>query len=125
MRKRLVGLLALATLATAAAYFTKGTLPDCKQILPELLQEPAQTPTEHAPFSFEYAGNTYHVEPLAAYELWGLVVSHNDIGSFLDLVHDSSSVDTKDVAVIWGENLQSNDFRNVRFWNTDTWVHWR
>jgi len=52
---------------------------------------------------------------VARYELWGLVVSHNNIESFADLVHDSTSVDTKVLCVIWGPNLADNDFHRVRY----------
>ena len=32
-----------------------------------------------------------------------------------DLVHDSTSVDTKDLCTIWGPNLESNDFQRVSY----------
>ena len=52
---------------------------------------------------------------MASYELWGLVVSHNDIESLADIYHDSTSVDTKDLCVIWGENLERPDYLEVDF----------
>jgi hypothetical protein len=52
---------------------------------------------------------------VATYELWGLVVSHNNIHSVADIYHDSTSVDTKDLCVIWGDNLDSDDYRRVDF----------
>jgi hypothetical protein len=52
---------------------------------------------------------------VADYELWGLVVSHNEITSVADIYHDRSSVDTKDLCVVWGENLSRDDYRAVEF----------
>jgi len=57
------------------------------------------------------------VRPVASYELWGLVVSHNDIKSVADIYHDRSSVDTKDLCVVWGDNLRRDDYRRVKFWS--------
>jgi len=122
--KVLTGLFALSVLITAVAYFRKGQFVDHTQVKPELLNEPVQTPTTRQVFSFDYMDSTYHVKPVADYLLHGLVVSHNNI-YFLDPFHDSTSVDTKDVAVIWADNLRSNEFHKVKFWNTSSWVHWR
>jgi hypothetical protein len=43
------------------------------------------------------------------------VVSHNDIHSVADIYHDSTSVDTKDLCVIWGANLETTDYQRVEF----------
>ena len=97
-------------LVLAVAGWRKGTLVPPPEILPELLQEPAQGATDRAPFSFDYKGKQCRVRPVASYELWGLVVSHNDIKSVADIYHDTSSVDTKDLCVLWGESLRHGDF---------------
>jgi len=124
-RKALVGLWVAAILVTLAAYANKGDFVDYSEIRPELLDAPRQSSTKQSPFSFAYERNRYNVKPVAEYELHGLVVSHNDIHSITDLWHDDTSVDTKDIAVIWGGNLKTNDFHRVHFENTAFWVHWR
>jgi hypothetical protein len=43
------------------------------------------------------------------------VVSHNNIHSMADIYHDSTSVDTKDLCVIWGANLETPDYRRVDY----------
>jgi hypothetical protein len=83
--------------------------------LADLLQQPVQEDTSRQPFSFTYKGRECRVRPVASYELWGLVVSHNNISSIADIYHDSTSVDTKDLCVIWGENLESRDFQRVDY----------
>ena len=114
--RRLVGPLLLVALAvTAISWFFKGDLVGPERIQPDLLQPPQQESTDREPFSFEYKGKECRVEPVATYELWGLVVSHNNIHSFADIYHDSTSVDTKDLCVIWGGNLETPDYRQVDF----------
>lgn len=51
------------------------------------------------------------------YEIWGLVVTHNNIHSIADAYHTSNSVDVKDLCVIWGSNLQSSTYLRGRFWS--------
>ncbi|MEO8274816.1 MAG: hypothetical protein ABI639_01265 [Thermoanaerobaculia bacterium] len=111
--------LGFATLGLAAllllSWREKGHVPAPAAVHPDLLQDPEQEKTEREPFEFAYKGRTIRVEPVADYELWGLVVSHNDIESLADIYHDSSSVDTKDLCVVWGENLTSGTLDQVSF----------
>lgn len=100
---------------TASAWVMKGRLPERAAIRQELRSDPAQQPTAAEPFSFTYKGRVCRVRPVASYEIAGLVVSHNNIESFADLYHDSTSVDTKDLCVIWGRNLETDDYKRVHF----------
>jgi hypothetical protein len=115
-RRRALGFIALALLVLLLlAWRNKGALPGPSAIDPALLQDPLQEATQREPFEFAYKGHTVRVRPVADYELWGLVVSHNNIKSFADIYHDSSSVDTKDLCVVWGSNLQSGELARVSF----------
>lgn len=95
----------------------RGEFPDTSEIRPELLQDPVQAETAREAFSFSYRDETYLVDPVFDYELWGLVVTHNDITALGDIYHDDDSVDTKDLCVIWGPNLVTNDFHDIEFWS--------
>jgi hypothetical protein len=97
------------------ASWRKGQLAPPEEMLPALRRAPAQEATARAPFEFPYRGRACRVRPVAEYELWGLVVSHNDIHSVADIYHDRSSVDTKDLCVVWGSNLSRSDYREVKF----------
>ncbi|MGQ0586430.1 MAG: hypothetical protein ACT4PK_04430 [Gammaproteobacteria bacterium] len=116
--------LALALLVWAAAWWRTRALPPPEQVRPELLQEPRQGRTQRERFSFAYRGLQYEVQPVASYDLYGLVVSHNDIHGIADIYHDEDSVDTKDLCVIWGANLERYDYLRITFENTPTWCHW-
>lgn len=114
-QRRLTVAGAVLALLTAGAWFLKGRLPPPDEILPLLRQDPVQSATSRPPFTFAYAGKTYRVTPVAEYELWGLVVAHNDISALSDIYHTSVSVDTKDLGVIWGDNLANDNYRRVEF----------
>lgn len=120
--RRLIGPLFLGAIAlTLIAWVRKGELVSSTEIEAALLQEPQQEATARRPFAFGYKGQQCRVKPVATYELWGLVVSHNDIESIADIYHDSTSVDTKDLCVVWGGNLERDDFREVEY-SSGSWT---
>jgi hypothetical protein len=82
-----------------------------------LLDPPIQTETSRQPFSFEFRGQEVRVRPVAEYSLSGLVMSHNDVESFADIYHDASSVDTKDLCLLSGGSLASDDFHTLEVWS--------
>lgn len=115
-RRRAIGFAALGLVVVLVLSWTqKGDLPSPSAVAPALLHPPVQEKTERESFEFSYEGNKVRVRPVAEYELWGLVVSHNNISSVADIYHDSSSVDTKDLCVVWGTNLQSGSLGKVEF----------
>lgn len=106
-----VGALALLVLSG----WRKGRLVGPEGIDPVLLREPLQGTTDRRPFSFTYKSRQCRVRPVATYELWGLVVSHNNIKSVADIYHDASAVDTKDLCVMWGDNLRRPEYLRARY----------
>jgi hypothetical protein len=111
LRRSFLGALTLL----AVAWWQKGSLVGPDGVRPELLAMPNQSSTERAPFAFAYRSRQCLVRPVASYDVWGLVVSHNDIGSVADIYHDASSVDTKDLCLLWGESLRHPDYLRARF----------
>ena len=92
-------------------------LPDKSEILPELLIDPVQKETDHSIFDLEYRGKNYEIKPMFDYELYGLVVSVNDIKVWYNIYKNEDTVNFKDACVIWGSNLESNDFHEVEYWS--------
>lgn len=119
-----VALLVCLALALAGRT-TRRRLIGPERIDPALLQEPIQGETAREEFSLSYRGETYAVRPVASYELWGLVVSHNDPTALYDIYHDRNSVDTRDLGVIWGDNLRTDDYQRVRFRSVSFMLQWR
>ncbi len=118
---RLCWLLLLTALALS--HLRKDDLREVGSLLPELQEEPYQEQSTRSVFEFNYRGADYVVEPVAEYELYGLVVSHNNIHSFIDIYHTDDSVDIKDLCVIWGENAENTSFKQVEFWS-EPWTCW-
>lgn len=93
------------------AWFKINQLPTKKEVDPVLLREPIQTQTtDRQDFNFSYRGKDYEVKPLADYELWGLVVSKNNINAWYNYYHDKNSVNLKDVCVVWGDNVKDGAY---------------
>lgn len=105
----------IVLLLLAIAWWRKGALPAPREIRPELLQNPVQAGTDRQPFAFDYRGHHYSVRPVATYDLYGLVVTHNDIHSIGDMYHDRTAVDTRDFCVLWGDNLGRGDYLRASY----------
>lgn len=109
----------LSLLFYVLAIWQKDSLPEQAAIIKSSYRDPIQVKTTKRPFSFFYRDETYNIEPVAKYELWGLVVTKNNINSWADIMHTDASVDIKDICVIWGENVASSDYHNVKFSSGD------
>ena len=108
-------LLPLAIITLFASHYKRKILPDSSKMLPVLQNEPIQTKTQSKNFIFKYLKTEYFVQPVADYEIWGLVATHNNIHSIADIYHDKTSVDIKDLCVLWGSNVDSNNYHNIKF----------
>ena len=90
-----------------------------------LLRDPQQEPTYEPAFPFEYQGHQYKIQPVASYEISGLVVTHNDISSIADAYHTSESVDFRDVCLVWGSNVTTGAFRGMEYWSMPWSCHFK
>jgi hypothetical protein len=128
LRKLARIVLPLAAAAFAASFFLRNRLPDQGLALETLLQEPVQT-EEGVPEPFEVTRKnvTYAVTPLYSYELWGLVVSYHHSASFVDISHKqwNDFLNTKDVCVIWGRNVETGVYKRMTFRNRDFTCYYR
>jgi hypothetical protein len=104
-------------IATFVSNHTKVELPAPQRILQSVKEEPVQRLTGGPEFTLEHHGTEYTVQPVAEYEISGLVVTHNNIHAFDDIYHDGDSVDIKDICVIWGDNVSSSIFQRVAFYS--------
>lgn len=100
------------------AYFKIKKMPEAGEVSPFLWQEPIQSAdTDRNNFDFYYRNSWYSVKPLADYEIWGLVVSQNNIKAWFNYYHDKNSVNFKDVCVLWGDNVRTGAYnqKNIKF----------
>jgi len=101
------------------SFFQIKKLPPKTEINKNLYNKPIQEKTERKEFNFDYKKYTYTVTPQANYELWGLVVSKNNINAWYNFYHDKNTVNIKDLCVVWRENIISEVYRdpNISFKN--------
>ncbi|MCU0244561.1 MAG: hypothetical protein MUE80_07420 [Acidobacteria bacterium] len=121
-------LLPVAAFAFVATLLMRHRLPGPDRILEPLLQAPVQT-TEDVPEPFDVTRKdiVYTVTPLYSYELWGLVVSYHHSASFVDISHRQwkDFLNTKDVCVLWGRNVETGVYKRMRFRNRDFTCYYR
>jgi hypothetical protein len=97
------------------SYFKKGEMPNSEGILNQVKQEPIQINIEKKEFNIKYLDKNYKIIPLADYELWGMVATHNDIRKWYNFYHDKNSVNIKDFCVVWGELVESGFYELMHF----------
>jgi hypothetical protein len=123
-------LLSRAALYAGFALYLSGTyfvsrFDDKLEISPSVRRDPIQTPIREDVFPFEYRGHHYEIQPVADYEISGLVVTHNEISSITDAYHTSDSVDFRDICLVWGANVGSGIFRRYKFFSMPWSCHYQ
>lgn len=124
IHKLLNGLFLLITIIMVVSFFLKKELPPKTEILESVYQVPIQTNTNDPIFSFNYRNDSYKIIPQADYELWGLIISHNNIGKIGDIYHTEESVDLKDACVLWGENLETGAYLKGKYKSGSWTCYW-
>lgn len=105
-----------ALILFAASLYLKRALPEQSEIDASLIRSPIQTATKRAPFTADFKGKEYRITPKFDYELWGLIVSARDLkGTWYNVDYKRDPMNLKDLCVIWGGNLLSNDYRKISF----------
>lgn len=96
-------------------YFQRNKLPEREEVLDSLYQEPLQQEVKMEPFQVEEGEFAYEIVPRYSYELYGLVVSYHDSESWLDVLHKEDPLNTKDLCVVWGDNIKNGVYQNMKF----------
>ncbi len=100
------------------SFWNRNDLPGNIDYVPEILNEPAQTPTSKRPFDVTFNDVTYRVAPEFAYDIVGMIVSyrhHDDNSRMHRLANDHLNM--LDVCVVWGDNTQSAQLHKLDFWS--------
>lgn len=103
--------------------YLKDNIPEKGEVLNNLYQNPIQTKTTKKPFEVEKEGVVYAITPLYDYELNGMIVSYNNSSNWLDYYHEKweDFLNMKDVCVIWGENVETEIYKKMKF-NNGSWT---
>ena len=112
-------LIALSLSAIALSLWLRDTLPDRHAMVVQMQMAPQQSPVTRAAFDVQAGGIDYRVEPRFDYVLRGLVVSRHDTSAWWDIVHRdwNDHLNVVDLCVIWGPNLRSDAYRQLRYWS--------
>jgi hypothetical protein len=98
----------------------KPPLPEKPYITSSVIDtSPIQTKVLEIPFTKNINDFTYQFTPLYTYELYGLIVSDHDSKSFMDISHSSDPGNTRDICVVWGENISNGAYKKVRYHSGD------
>ena len=100
------------------SFWNRNDLPGNIDYVPEILNEPAQTPTSKRPFDVTFNDVTYRVAPEFAYDIVGMIVSyrhHDDNSRMHRLANDHLNM--LDVCVVWGDNTRSAQLHELDFWS--------
>ena len=62
------------------SFWNRNDIPATIAFRPELEEEPSQKTARKRPFSVNYEGVTYDVEPQYRYDLYGMLVSYRHLG---------------------------------------------
>lgn len=118
--------LILSAAITALLWLTKDRLPPPAFYDLPSLQDPRQAPADRPPFRVEAGGQQYEIKPVQAYELDGVVMSFSNADGFTNIWHHrdwKDFINLRDLCVVWGENVASGVYRDIRFEN-DSWTCW-
>jgi hypothetical protein len=112
---------AACVLIWTASLFFADRLPQSSEILPELIKEPLQEPVYLPPFTVTKNNITYTITPVFSYRISGLLVTQHNSKSWIDMSHEDwkDFINVKDISLIWGQNLETNDFRRVSYSHGD------
>jgi hypothetical protein len=108
------------------SYWQKDDLPAPETFDRSRLEAPIQTPTDREPFTVRVRDQEYRIEPKAEFALDGVVVSYSNADAIKNIWHHKSWKDflnLRDLCVVWGENVTSGVYRDMRFRN-DSWTCW-
>lgn len=118
--QKYVSILTLIFLAIfLVSYFAKNKLPDPKSALSLLKNDPIQTPTDAKKFTIKSGDSEYEITPLYNYELYGMIVSTGDNLGWLSRFKDRDPLNSNDLCVIWGSNVDSGIYQQMSFKNEE------
>ena len=115
--KRVVNYLFLISLLLSVfSLFYSFPLPKNKEVIEPIKQiQPIINIIETKPYIKEFSGVEYKITPYAAYEIYGLVVEQYDSENWLDITHKKDPAQTKDLCLVWGENIRNGVYLKGKF----------
>ena len=102
--------------AWIALVFYQPPLPAPADVVPEIkTEEPKQAAGSAGEMNLGIGDYQYTLEPSYRYDLQGVVVSLYDSDSWFDLTHQDDPGNIRDLCVVWGKNVSSGTYRDVKY----------
>lgn len=96
--------------------FVKPPLPGISDVADQVIKiNPIQKEANIPPITAKYADYTYNIDPLYTYDIYGLVVAEYTSNNWLDITHKNDPANTRDICVVWGENISSGAYKKVNY----------
>lgn len=112
-------LIVASLIGLLVSFWNRNDLPGDIDYVPQLENEPRQTPTRERPFELVYNEVHYEVAPEYDYDITGMVVSyrhhHEDNSRMHALAKDHLNM--LDMCVVWGDNPRNERLDRISFWN--------
>ena len=110
-------LLLTGSVAMAWGWWADGTLPARSLLAAPVSTEPQQTSTQTPAFGTKVGGIAYRIQPVADYDIHGLVVSMHHTDAWWDWIHAASKdlLNVVDVCVVWGANAAAGAYEKMAF----------
>ena len=105
----------VSIIALVVSSLNRHNLPEKTDILKSLDREPVQQGIDKDPFKFQKEDYTYNITPHYSYEMYGLVVSDYDSEVWYDILHEHDPLNTKDICVIWGDNINTDVYQQMKY----------
>lgn len=102
--------------------FTRNNFRNVHEIMPEVLGDPIQRPSDPAFVKLARDGYEYEITPLYDYDISGLIVGKMDYRIFS--ISKTDNVFPMDLALIWGSNVKNGIYqdRRVKFKEDGRWI---
>jgi len=125
--KSIIGISLLISLGLFGFSFLEmNNLPEKELILEQLYQDPIQEELEGSiPIIEEKDGFTYTIEPLYSYEIYGLSVADYNPENWLDIFHKKDPLNSKDICLVWGDNLSLGGYEETKFKHGEFTCFWQ
>lgn len=108
----------LSLILLLVSFWNRNDLPGSIDYVPDILNEPLQTPTRERSFDVRFNGIDYRVEPEYEYDITAMVVSFRHHDEDYSRMHRLAQdhLNMLDVCVVWGDNTRAR-LHDIDFWN--------
>lgn len=108
----------------ALTFVVKDFYPSNENVDETIYNEPIQTEVVVDPIVETNQEFTAEINPKYSYKIWGIVVSLHDSGSWYDYYHANDPFNSRDLCVVWGENVDSEIYKTGKYSSGDFTCYW-